>query len=296
MAAEVHVSDVNGTSVGSVVFTESPSDLRAERTPTGFRLLLPTTVNLEWGNDPRQQGMLSNLHCSLHSVGPGAIEIGVARDEGYYTAAKPRSSVPGNVWWRGDYAALLLFERLRDGKPPKFQVHLEAEFCRLLLHDRTSEALRTGPHPVRGTTELTYPSEVWTRMIRSLGVAEAVLVEIPVPKAPPSPWDEVWKYLSEARDAFEKGGSTGWNGCVTAVRKALQAWQNIEKEDMGPGWKRPDQKDLEARTMRQRLDNLRWHLLQCAHLAPHSSADDWHRDDAVLMLATLSALLCERRP
>ncbi len=295
MVAAVDVSDVNGTRVGSVVFDESPRDLNAQRTPTGFRLLLPTTMNLEWGNDPRRQGMLSNLRCFLHSVGPGSIEIGVARDEGYYTAAKPRLSVPGNVWWRGDYAVLVLFEKLRDGKPPKFQIQVEAEYCRLLM-DGGSEALRTAPHPTRGTTEVTYPADVWTRMIRSLGIAETVLIEIPVSQTPPAPWDEAWKYLSEAREALEKGGSTGWNSCVTAVRKALQAWQNIEKEDMGPGWKRADQKDLEARTLKQRLDNLRWHLLQCAHLAPHSPADDWKREDAVLMIATLSALLGKRSP
>jgi hypothetical protein len=83
---------------------------------------------------------------------------------------------------------------------------------------------------------------------------------------------------------------------VAAVRLALEKWQGIEKEDMGPGWKAPSMIERKDRTKRQRLDNVRWHLYQCAHLGPHSSAEDWTRDDAVLLLSTLAALLAERKP
>ncbi len=129
-----------------------------------------------------------------------------------------------------------------------------------------------------------------------LGTAENVLVEIPLPGSPSLDWDEVWKALIDARNAFEQGGSTGWKGCVTSVRLALERWQQIEKEDMGPGWKAPSMQERKDRTKKQRTDNLRWHLYQCAHLGAHSSADEWTRDDALLLLSTLSALLAERKP
>ena len=85
---------------------------------------------------------------------------------------------------------------------------------------------------------------------------------------------------------------------VAMGRLALERWQKIpnEKEDQGPGWKRPTQDELKDRTKKQRFDNLRWHLLQACHRGAHTGADEWTRDDAVLLLSTLSALLAERKP
>jgi len=54
--------------------------------------------------------------------------------------------------------------------------------------------------------------------------------------------------------------------------------------------------DRESRTKKQRLNALRWHLMQAAHLGPHTGAEEWSRDDALLMLSVLSALLAERKP
>jgi hypothetical protein len=159
--------------------------------------------------------------------------------------------------------------------------------------------LRTVPErfrPNAGNITVTYPKEVWVMMLRVLGVAENVLVEVPLPGSPSPDWDGVWKGLIDARSAFEQGGSTGWKACVTGVRLALERWQKIEKEQMGAGWVKPNQNDLQARTKKERFDNLRWHLIQAAHLGPHTGAEEWTRDEALLMLSTLSALLAERKP
>jgi hypothetical protein len=99
----------------------------------------------------------------------------------------------------------------------------------------------------------------------------------------------VWHALRDARDSFDTGGSTGWKNCVTAVRLALEEWRKIEQEDKGLA-------DTQARTKIQRIDNLRWHLIQLAHYAAHTKADEWTRDDALLALSTLSALLAVRKP
>ncbi len=123
-----------------------------------------------------------------------------------------------------------------------------------------------------------------------------MLIEVPLPSSPPTPWDAVWKAVIEATTAFETGGETGWKGCANAVRLALDEWRKIEREDMGPGWTPPSREDLEKRSTRERIDNIRWNLRHYANLAPHTGAEQWSRDDAVLMLATLSALLAIRRP
>lgn len=133
-------------------------------------------------------------------------------------------------------------------------------------------------------------------MLRKLGIRENVLVEVPLLGSPSPDWDEVWQGLIDARTAFEHGGSTGWKGCVTGARLALEKWQQMEPEDKGPGWVAPSRADREARTKKQRLDNLRWHLLQVAHLGAHTGAENWTRDDALLLLSTLSVLLAERNP
>ena len=120
-------------------------------------------------------------------------------------------------------------------------------------------------------------------------------MEIPFPADPPTGWEPIWEALRDARDSLDKGGSTAWKNTVTSVRLALEGWQHIEKEDQGPGWKRPDRTDLETRTKEQRIDNIRWHLIQLAHYAAHTKADDWTRDDALLMAPTLSSLLAVRK-
>jgi hypothetical protein len=148
----------------------------------------------------------------------------------------------------------------------------------------------------RGYIEVSYPREVWIKMIRNLGVAENVLIEIPLPLSPKGQWDPVWKALVDARNAFEQGGSTGWKGCVTSVRLALEKWRKVDPEKPGPGWQPPKVADREAWTKTQRLDALRWYLMQTAHLGAHTGADEWSRDDALLLLSTLSALLAERKP
>ena len=125
-------------------------------------------------------------------------------------------------------------------------------------------------------------------MLLRLDVAENVFVEIPLPRSPQAPWDEVWANLVAARNHFEQGGSTGWTSCVLAIRQALEKWRDIEQPNTGAG-------DPKNRSKRERLNNLRLALHQCTHVWIHKD-DEASRDDAVLMLSTLSALLAERKP
>lgn len=193
--------------------------------------------------------------------------------------------------------ALACYEKFRNGARPRFRVTVLAELC-YLVPQLTGWRVRTEPQQVSGDVEITYPTDVWVRMVRGLGVSLSVLLEVPLPGRPAKSWDAVWQALAEGITAFERGGETGWKGCGTAVRLALDEWRNIdgEREDMGPGWTPPSRDDREARTRRQRLDNIRWHLREYAHLAAHTGAEHWTRDDAVLMLSTCAALLALRNP
>jgi hypothetical protein len=313
--------------IGSISFNRSPQNLHVTRTASGFEMLLPIVMTFRTlaKNEPRL--IVSDLHGKVFvrskngsSIGVGRLigpkweSAGISNGESY---DYPRETY---IEWVGTLQDMAYVEQYREGEIPNLQMRLQGQWCYSLpLYDEIAEAqwnqmsenerarvnkygrfnVFTEPQSVHSRTayiEVSYPREVWIKMIRNLGVAENVLVEMPMPTSPSGDWDAVWNALVDARNAFEKGGTTGWQACVTSVRRALENWQQVEKEDQGPGWKAPSLSEREERTKRQRLDALRWHLMQLAHLGPHSAAEEWSRDDALLMLSTLSALLAERKP
>jgi len=309
MPADIGIS-VNATSVGTLTFDEAPRELTAKRTGVGFSLDIPTKIRLRLDGPDEPMPLLDAIRVTVSAPGPGGqpeFELGVATDSRFYEGAQGDMSIDGSLTWSGPLAALAQFEKLRDpNAAPRLSMTLRAAACWLIRQPPTPEVveqgvdlrsrLRTAPHSIYGTTLVTYPKETWNRMIRKLGVAETVFLEIPLPASPPSPWDKVWAHFVDARNYFEQGGETGWKASVAAAREALSEWQKIEKEDHGPGWVAPKPPERESRTKKQRLDALRWHLLQCAHLAPHTPAPEWTRDDAVLALTALAALLAHRKP
>jgi hypothetical protein len=233
------------------------------------------------------------------------MEVGRIYSDSWFTGFRTRKEDPGgfssrteSLTWQGSLAEMAIFEKFRDGRVPQLWIDLNGEFCYLLDAAHSNYDVRTEPQrfsPRNGYFQISYPREVWIKMLHGLGVAENVLVEVPLPGTPSAEWNPVWKALIDARNYFEQGGETGWKGCVSSVRLALEKWQKIEVEDPGPGFTRPSVPDREARTKKQRLDQLRWDLLQMAHQGPHTHTDLWTRDDALLMLAMLSALLAERK-
>lgn len=82
---------------------------------------------------------------------------------------------------------------------------------------------------------------------------------------------------------------SGWSHCVVEVRHALDQWNKIEPVKMLPA----DQPRKEW-AKKDRLDGLRRQLRECTHPAAHG--ESWSRDEALLMLSTLSALLAVRNP
>jgi hypothetical protein len=68
----------------------------------------------------------------------------------------------------------------------------------------------------------------------------------------------------------------------------LEKWRDIEGVNIGPT-------DPTKRNKAERLNNLRQALHQCTHIWIHKDEES-SRDDALLMLSTLSALLAERKP
>ena len=313
--------------VGSVTIVKNPQQLYGVRTASGFEIQVPIILTLRVRLKSEPMLMVNNLHGkvfvksengSLLNVGYLTNEerhiAGITSGEGYDHTSEIR------LEWRGSFTDIAYIEKARNGQAPKLQMQLEGDWSFLVrneveiteeqwnqltepqrrrFNELTSFRIVTDAQRVvsrHGYIEVPYPREVWIDLVRKLGIAENVLVEVPLPTSPPEPWSGVWGGLVNARNAFEQGGNSGWQGTVTSVRLALERWRNIEQEDPGAGWKTPSPADRESRTKKERLDALRWHLMQAAHLGPHTGAEEWSRDDALLMLSTLSALLAVRKP
>lgn len=298
MANSIDVRNESQRTVGSITF-ERPQRLSAYRTAAGFDIRLPLTIRLQLASALDPCPMLSNVSAVIVAMNKAenALTVGHARQEGWVTGAVKEWSGPSELVWTDALPVLLAYERFRDGGPPRFRIAVTAELCHLVPPALAgTRRWRTEPWVVHGEAEVVYPTEAWVQMLKELGVAQPVLIEVPLSASPPTPWDAVWRAVAEAGTAFDRGGETGWKASVSAVRLALDEWRGIEREQPGPGWKPPSREELEKWTTRERIDGIRWLLRHYANLAPHTGAEQWTRDDAVLMLSTLSALLVVREP
>ncbi len=284
--------------VGSLEFAESDAALcerGARRTADGFVLTLPVRLSLDW--QKTLQPMVSNFRAHIFVDDNSSTELGVAYDPNWYTALDPRrENHPIALEWRGSLEALQLLERRRNGGPPKLWLEFFGEVCSSSDPRGTPPFFRGMPERIFGSVHVTYPQNTWAMFMDNLGAVGSVLVEVPVRKDFPIAWKEIYSAIDEAKRHLARGGEDGWKSCVVAVRLALEKWQALEQADLGPGWQQPNRQDKEARTKEQRADGLRWHLLQFAHLSPHSPAEQWERNDAILALAALTALVAERDP
>lgn len=285
--------------IGFISFEEKIAPLNAERTTTGFRLGLRAILTLYLVAENEPYPLVTNLR-GVVSV-KGNTEVGRLHSDEWYSCGWSRN--PGDehersitLSWEGTFADIALLEKIRDGKTPELHIEIRGELCYRLPNLHSHYLVRTEPQMIYGNADVKYPKEDWIQTLRSVGVMENVLVEIPLPSSPPGDWDGVWRALVQARDAFEQGGPTGWKGCVDHVRLALERWRKIEEEDLGPGGVAANRQERENRTKHERYETLRYYLMQCAHLGPHSGSENWTRDDALLLLSTLSALLAKRNP
>lgn len=295
MSQSVEIKNQHDDVVGHINFNVEPNYLSASRTAAGFSLSIPAQLSLNLVGKDEPRPMVSNLWCLLFAsdASGASVEVGRAQYDSWVSVGwsdSPGKSVPSDIRmiWRGTFAELAVFEKLREGRPPQLQIQLWGELCYLLPSEHPRHQLRTPPQRIHGNVTVSYPKEIWVQKLRSLGILENVLVEIPLPKSPPAPWDEVWKNLVASRNHFEQGGTTGWSGCILSVRQALEKWRDIEGVNTGPA-------DPTKRSKKERLDNLRLALHQCTHVWIHKDEES-SRDDALLMLSTLSALLAERKP
>jgi hypothetical protein len=284
--------ETNSEGIGSITFNEPEETLAEGRTASGFRLRLPTTVNLNRPANSNLEVLLQDVRVVFRASG---LEFGVARCDNLQTPMG--RDTPIFFSWDWALSVLGLYEKLRSGKPPRFNALLHGNLHYKVPGTNFRDECPSVPYPFNSNGEIKYSRDTWTGTLRKLNILDSVLVEIPFPSDPPSDWDEMFESLRDAREALDKGGSSGWKGCAMAVRSAFEKWSKKEKENQGPGWpSQIDIKEFHQRTKEQRADAIRWHVYQLAHYFAHNNARECNREDATLVLAVLSALLDVRKP
>ena len=283
----------NFEQIGFVDFTQDLQAIPGIRTAPGFRLQLPAIVNLS--TPSKVPLLIEHLQATFTAseAGQPPFEIGIA----YYRPSLRNEALEQRILFSWDWLipTLAVYEKIRSGREAHFRVQVAGDI-RFILAGQPDREPCSIASPFSEPGDVRYSRDTWVATLRSLNLRDAVLVEIPFPAGPPSGWETIWTALRNARDSFDRGGSTGWQNCIVGIRNAPTECQQLEKEDQGPGWQRPPQSDLNNRTKAQRIDNIRWHLVQLAHFAAHTKADEWTRDDALLALSVLCALFAARKP
>ncbi|MCW5963962.1 MAG: hypothetical protein KIT83_07980 [Bryobacterales bacterium] len=289
---------ISGERLGDISLLQPRDGLSPCRTASGFRVHVPLAITLISPSKCMALPSLENLHVVFFAVADGKpVEIGSASSDSFFTA--PMSAAHVSLPWDWTIQAFEFYEKIRTGRDAKFGVRVSGDIRYVLVPEsghRTGREACSVPNRFFDSGEVVYSQAIWTTMMRDLNLQDVVLLELPISTGIPSDWKSVWDAVREARNSFDSGGSTAWKGTITSVRLALEEWRKVEREDQGPGWTVPSQQSLQSRTKMQRIDNLRWHLLQVAHYAAHTRADEWTREDALLVLSTICALLAARKP
>jgi len=151
---------------------------------------------------PGHRKRCPDQHSDLEPRGiAGCLRVG--RCDGLFFGAYRESVQPGELIWSDALAALAYYERVRAGKPARMKFDFSGEVCHLFS---MSQWFRTEPGAITGQAEVEYAAHIWVNMLKELGVAENVLVEVPVPGTAPTGWEKVWQALVKARNSFEQGG------------------------------------------------------------------------------------------
>ena len=280
------IRDHTSAAIGTMEFVKEPDSLSSERTIDGFKIFLPFTLTLPRIHQDRSL-LISNLrgivYTSLRSQ--AGIELGRLVSDTTYYAAPWTKDTPCTLRWSASMGALVRYEEIRANGPVEFQVELFMD----ILEER-SGVLAAPTAPIFGRERISYSAELWARLLTNLRIVETIMLEIPFACQSPKGWERVWSEISNARAALQKSGEAARRECGLAVRLAFEEWKKIEPERIDAT------KRLRDRSKQERLDALRQDLKNFADLSVHTAVEDWSREEVLLMLTALCALIKLRDP
>lgn len=168
---------------GYIVFREDVTTLEVQRTATGANIRIPSKIALFRPDAEALAPLLSNLWASISLKDPSLekIEVGIARGDDYYLATKiPESIRETEFLWRDALAGLMFIEKNCTVDSPVLEIELHGEFCYAVdckrwfekdvaMMNEVRATVRTVPFQrIHGRVELSYPPEVWRKMIEAV--------------------------------------------------------------------------------------------------------------------------------
>jgi len=171
----------------AIFFPEKVEKLDLQPTATGVNLKIPSEIEVRCGRGSRGRPMATSLRAtiSLNSPSAGLIEVGVARDENYYIAEAKERTLEAEFVWRDALAGLIFIEKHRGDGRPVLRIDLDGELCSVVkckewwpnepgtyrsgetyAEARTRPLQRIGKYGDPSHVEVSYPGEVWAKMIQ----------------------------------------------------------------------------------------------------------------------------------
>jgi hypothetical protein len=168
--------------VGAVIFDESPPSLEIIRTAAGVNLIIPAAVSLMWNDRKQPCPVLKTLRAVIFSsnqLGAG-VELGRVRDDSVYfgVTSTERVADKADLLWMNILPALVYIEEHRGSELPKLRFDVRGELYYrvrvvgaprrdVMYEEPPSYDVLTPPYEFFSSVEVTYPKEVWEKMVQS---------------------------------------------------------------------------------------------------------------------------------
>lgn len=301
----------NGSNIGELRWDEHFKGFELVRLIDGVELRLPMQVWLKGFDPPSFDKLRSNLlhddgkqrasdiscgvqalTCDLCEFSKGEKAIVRGGSPNTVTAARQDNAFTVSMRFALSLATVAALEKLRDNGDLKLSFSLSGTSFWLIRDVFDWRSAVAEPYPFEiGRQLATIPREAWAQAVRAAGLAETILVELPLLREARGAWAGVWDQLVAARDAFDKGM---WTETVVRARLAFDVWQKIEV-NAGRSWElsKPASNkpvDLDAITKDQRLRDLLIMAKRFTDRSVHPRDEVWTRDDAVVATALCTAL------
>lgn len=178
-------------------------------------------------------------------------------------------------------AVLARLEATREGRALRLRLGFQAHLQRVGSYLRSEDD--NVPRTLQASVRHDIARDAWVTALREAQLAQTLVLEVPLPAAPPTQFADAVRALAQAHRALDSGGRAGWSACAAQVRVAIEKWPGAGSTN---AIKTDQTRDLDGR-----MAVLRDAVRDVAHLAHHDLEDPWTRADALALFAAAASLL-----
>lgn len=169
--------------LGEIIFYESPVSLEVSRTAYGLNLKIPAAVVLRWNDREQPCPLFTNLRVviSMETKSGERVELGRIKDDSIYsgtTSVGKDHPEAAELLWMNVLPALVFVQHNGPGESPLLDLLVRGELYYLAnvvaatppgvvrMQEAVSIVL-SYPTKIVQSLSLTYPKDVWNKMIQA---------------------------------------------------------------------------------------------------------------------------------